>query len=493
MATRRERLCEALLRHGAAEWGKYGINVWRFSQTNLLRGEVIPAAQRESWAAEDLQQSRIRDRCRELAERLEQAESQETARKRQKLEEETAERRRLEAELQKSQEEGRELRNRLAVAEAQVSGKDAELQAAQSEGAKCKERCEELATRAAAAEATAAEVQQELRQLQGEHGKCQERCQELANRLEAEAAESAEHATTKERLLQAEVDAAERRLELQRLQEESRGYQERCQQVEVHAASAEEPGSKAELQLEKAVLQERCEQLQQQLQQASAKAEAERSAMLGQLLDLREERGMHKERIRELQHQLCEAKQPEAHQFGGATLGRHGVTFSEAASGGRESDLAEELGYSLVDDVDDVASILSGSSQWSVKQHCFMSDAIFKTCSGDTNFYLMGKNLKKGSQVVAGDGKTLLEVAASPEICPATEVVNLQAGGATLRVTPDHPRASPRCKRRAGQDSLRPGGAAEGRRLRGARLGGSCRAHKGESPGDGVRGAEDRL
>ena len=40
---------------------------------------------------------------------------------------------------------------------------------------------------------------------------------------------------------------------------------------------------------------------------------------------------------------------------------------------------------------------------------------------------------------MAGDGETILEVAAPPEICPATEVVDLQAGDATLRVTPDHP------------------------------------------------------
>ena len=350
-ATRREKLYEALLLHGAAEWGKYSRFVaWRFSEAGLLRGELRPAAERERRAAWYLQKPYIRDRCRELAERLEQAESQETARKRQKLEEETAERkRRLEVELQTSQ--SRELSNRLASAEAEVSSKEAELQTAQSDSAKCKERCEELATRAAAAEATAAEVRQELRQLQGEHGKCQERCQELANRLEAEAAE---HATTKERLSQAESDAAERRLELQRLQEESRGYQERCQQVEVHAASAEEPGSKAELQLEKekAVLQERCEQLQQQLQQTSSKAEAERSAMLGQLLDLREEKGMYEECIRELERQLREAKKQEQES--------HHSNY-------------------LVDE--DRASILSGSSQSSVKsvkQNCFMLDALFK-------------------------------------------------------------------------------------------------------------------
>ena len=153
------------------------------------------------------------------------AESTETARKRQKLEEETSERRRLEAELQKSQEEGRELSNRLASAEAEVSSKDAELQAAQGESAKCKERCEELATRAAAAEATAAKIRQEL--------------------LEAQ-------------------------------------------------TSQRESGQP----VVKAVLQDRCDQLQQQL----AKAQ-------DQMQVCWEEKGMQKQRIRDLEHQLFEAIQ----------------------------------------------------------------------------------------------------------------------------------------------------------------------------------------
>ncbi|CAE7433485.1 unnamed protein product, partial [Symbiodinium sp. CCMP2456] len=205
---RPEELKEALLRHGAAEvGGKYECGHWRLSEAGLLRGEPrASAAERERGAAWYLQVSPARDRCRELAERLAEAESPETARKRQKLVEETsAARRRLEAELQKSQEEGQELSNRLAAVEAEVSSKTAELQAAQSESVKCKERCEELAARAAAAESAVAEMQQELVQLQEEHSRCQERCEELANRLEAEASE---HAKTKELLAQAESHAA---------------------------------------------------------------------------------------------------------------------------------------------------------------------------------------------------------------------------------------------------------------------------------------------
>ena len=437
-ATRPEQLQEALLRHGAAEFGKYNGywhgDHWRFSEAGLLRGEPCGSAvERGAWAARHLQ---LRDRCRELAERLEAAESQETARKRQKLEEETAERRRLEAELQKSQEEGRELSNRLAAAEEEVSCKTAELQTAQSEAARCNERCEEFATRAAAAESAVVELRHELRQLQEEHGTCQQRCEELVAHMEAEAGE---HAKTEERLSRAEADAAERRMEVERLQEESRGYQERCQQAEVaRLVSAEEPGSKAELQLEKekAVLQERCQQLRQQL----AKAEAERSAILGQLLDLREEKGTHKERIRELEKQLLQATKSH-HLNSGHTP--HCEAPVNEASDSQEQDLAEQLGYSFVDD-DGTASSVRSHSSWfsvkpdSVKPQCFMLDAIFKTRSFGADFFLMGRDLKKGSQVVAGDDASILEVAKTPEICDASEVVELQAGIATLRVTPDH-------------------------------------------------------
>ncbi|CAE7447559.1 ANK3, partial [Symbiodinium sp. CCMP2456] len=317
--TRPELLCEALLRHGAAENGKYWNGyACRFSEVGLLRGAPRgSAAEREQWAAEYLQWPYIRDRCRELAERLVQAEaeSQETARKRQKLEEESSERRRLEAELHKSQEEGRELRNRLAAAEAEVSCKTAELQTAQGESAKCKERCEELATRAAAAESAVVELRQELGQLQDEHGKCQERCQELAKCLEAEASE---HGKTKELLAQAESHAAEQQSEVQRLQDASRSFQDGVQLT---------TGSS------KAVLQDRCEQLQQQLAEAR-----------GQLEVLWEERGMYKERLRQLAERKTQASHhpPSLHPLGPAP--------HDAAFGDEEPDLAEQLGYSLVDE-----------------------------------------------------------------------------------------------------------------------------------------------
>ena len=283
-----------------------------------------------------LQKPHVRDRCWELAERLAVAESPETARKRQKLEKKTAERRRLEAELHTSQEEGRELRNRLAAAEAEVSGKDAELQAAQSESAKCKEQCEELATRAAAAESAVAEMRQEL--------------------------------------------------------------------LEVQASQCESGQPVA-----KAVLRDRCEQLQQQL----AKAQ-------GQMQVCWEEKGMQKQRIRELEHQLFEAMQRNPLLPSGATVAR------QRGDGSDSSALSNASEFTV--------------SRGTVKPHCFMTDAVFKTRSSamDSWSFKMGRDLEKGWQVVAGDDVTILKVAKTPEICEASEVVELRAGDAVLQVTSDH-------------------------------------------------------
>ena len=95
------------------------------------------------------------------------------------------------------------------------------------------------------------------------------------------------------------------------------------------------------------------------------------------------------------------------------------------------------MNYILLDD--GTSSVLSNSSWFSVKPHCFMLDAIFKTRSYGIDLFLFGKDLKKGSQVLAADDETILEVSEAAKVCKATEVVRLQAGAATLQVTPDHP------------------------------------------------------
>ena len=296
----------------------------------------------------------------------------------------------------------------------------------------CKERCEELTTRAAAAESAvaAAACKRSSGSCRLQHCKCQERCEELANRLEAAEAEASEHAKTKERLAHAEADACEQRLELQRLQKENLRFKDGCQRAET--------GGSTELQVEKAVWQDRCEQLQQQLTEAR-----------GQLEVLWQERGMYQERL----CQLAERKKQEFHHHRHPTFNHRGPAPSNAAFGDQESDLAEQLGYSLVDE--DHASILSGSSGCSVKQNCFMLDAIFKS---RMDVFREGSDLQKGSQVLAGDGETVLEVVEISKEARTTEVVDLQAGAATLRVTPDHPVQVPDEGGKAGRHLYMPAG-----------------------------------
>ena len=53
------------------------------------------------------------------------------------------------------------------------------------------------------------------------------------------------------------------------------------------------------------------------------------------------------------------------------------------------------------------------------------------------------KDLKKGSQVLAADDETILEVAEPPKVCKTTEVVRLPAGAATLQATPHQPMQVP--------------------------------------------------
>ncbi|CAE7541698.1 unnamed protein product [Symbiodinium sp. CCMP2592] len=250
-------------------------------------------------------------------------------------------------------------------------------------------------------------MRQQLRQLQEEQSKCQERCQDLANRLEA-----AEVEPTKECL--ANDDTAKQ------VQPQLQG--ERCSYKEARCfpISSEDVASKSGLQQEKAVLQDRCEQLLQQL----AKAESKQA--------LREEIGMYKECLRWLERLVVETK--KSHRLGGGIsdhpcLNLRGTAPSDTAFGD-----AERLGYSLIEE--DRASVLSGSSGCSVKQNCFMLDAVFKS---RMDFFREGRDLQKGAQVLAGDGKTVLEVVEISKERQATEVVDSQAGAATLRVTPDHP------------------------------------------------------
>ncbi|CAE7392782.1 unnamed protein product [Symbiodinium natans] len=115
-----------------------------------------------------------------------------------------------------------------------------------------------------------------------------------------------------------------------------------------------------------------------------------------------------------------------------------------------------------------VSSILSQDSWFSVhpsrtngEPGCFMLDAIFKTRRYGMDFFMMGKDLLAGSEVVAADDRTMLRVAKAPEVRNGSHVVDLCAGDALLQVTPDHrivtcdPAQNCKDLRRAG--SLQPG------------------------------------
>ncbi|CAE7326845.1 unnamed protein product [Symbiodinium sp. CCMP2592] len=117
-----------------------------------------------------------------------------------------------------------------------------------------------------------------------------------------------------------------------------------------------------------------------------------------------------------------------------ATMRPRGMEASSDSS--QDSDSAERMGFTVVDD--SASSVLSHSSWFSVKPHCFGTDAIFRTRSCGIDFFLMGKDLVKGSRVLAADNETILEVAAAPEVFQETAGFDLQAGNAALRVTADH-------------------------------------------------------
>ena len=242
---------------------------------------------------------------------------------------------------------------------------------------------------------------------------CREQCQQLEHRAAA-----------------AEAEAADSQSKLLQAQEKSCEYRERCEQLRKRLALSEAAsGHGPDLQtvlVENAVYKDRCEQLSEQIKQQTDRN-------MGQIHSLLEEKGMYKERCRHLQRQLADVKE-EAKRLGALhpTFAQDG----ETASSSEDLNSNVEAGYILVED--ETLSELSYSSWFSVQPHCFMLDAIFKTRKYETAFFLMGKDLVKGSQVVAGDDETILEVAEAPQVCKAMEAVQLQAGGATLQVTPDH-------------------------------------------------------
>ena len=272
-----------------------------------------------------------------------------------------------------------------------------------------------------AAEAAAAESAMRLRATEEERG-------QLASQLTAAKAWASdkvvelqqahdEISKLEQHVATAEATVATSQDELGKVQSEKSKCDERCQQLE-RRLTQDQSGNVEKLQsllVENATYKERCEQLKANLSKAETKLE--------QMEKCQVEAARYDERCQLLERQLAEAKEQ-----------------ASCSSGFQASCVPEpdacDSGFVLVEDT---SSVLSRSSWFSVQPHCFMLDSIFKTRSCDLDFFLMGRDLKKGSQVVAGDDETILEVAKNPEICKATEIVRLQAGEATLQVTWDHP------------------------------------------------------
>lgn len=80
----------------------------------------------------------------------------------------------------------------------------------------------------------------------------------------------------------------------------------------------------------------------------------------------------------------------------------------------------------------------SAMSWMSVRPHCFMPNTMFRMTRGHAEFFLSGEQLVKGSQVLADDCQTILEVARNPEQVDVNEVLELRAGDTSLFVTSDH-------------------------------------------------------
>jgi len=105
----------------------------------------------------------------------------------------------------------------------------------------------------------------------------------------------------------------------------------------------------------------------------------------------------------------------------------------------------------------DVASWVSDSAE----QRCFMSQTLLKTAEG---FCMQCKDLRPGSRVIAADGSTILEVI-HVSFHETDRVIILNAGHATLRVTPSHRVVAFKQGSEADTEEVCAGDLKEGRRI----------------------------
>ena len=288
-----------------------------------------------------------------------------------------------------------------------------------------REECGELKARLAVATSELQAVREEL-------GESREECAKLKEALATAETASLQQASE---LQASREEVVQCQNELQEVREENRQLQGRCERLEMQAATS--PGASGDapdlqtVLVEQAVHRDRCEQLQQHL----VKAETEALARMAEIRKLCEEKGMYKGQCHQLQRQLeTQAHRPQ--DTAGrlldpmATAHPHGPGLAEEASASQDpgSNANVEMGYILVED---------GTS--SVDDDCFMADAMFLRRDEKSNYIVVqGKHLMFGNLVLAGDGKTPLKVLFAQVSRKATQVIHLQAGAATLQVTPDH-------------------------------------------------------
>ena len=257
----------------------------------------------------------------------------------------------------------------------------------------------------------------------------QEECGRLTDGL---AVAVSELQAARDELLKCHEGSATNQTELQQMRVENSELRERCQQLEMRMAASEEasanPPDLQNILVENAVYRDRCEQLQQNL----VKVEMEATTTMAEIRKLCEEKGMYKERCAQLQRQLESQQrntQDAAARFLDPTVEAHGHRpgLPEEASGSQdpESNANEEM-------ADDDGA----------QDRCFLADALFtRRDEKGREYFVPGKDLEIGNLVVAEDsksGKTLVKVLSVQVTCEDTQVIHLQAGAATLQVTPGH-------------------------------------------------------
>ena len=260
---------------------------------------------------------------------------------------------------------------------------------------------------------------------------------------ETDSALMRDHAKLEEECERLKQELAAAKSQVQALQDEIAVTKKQCQQL-TEASGISLGADLRTLLIESATYKERSEQMSKQLD----KAEAELARRASENQRLLVENATLKERCKMLTvpRPAEGGRGDESSHVRGISPVLHPQRVPRGPAGievfaSQDSGLAERMGYTLIEDDGASASsvsVLSQSSWFCVKPNCFVLDTIFRTRSCGIDFFLMGKDLTKGSRVVAADDETILEVTTAPEVCKATDGFDLHAGGATLRVTADH-------------------------------------------------------